>query len=87
MADGLNDRFDRALVISADTDLDGAVRLTKEETNKQIDIVAPPGRWKKNAESLFEIKEQQLQDSLFPQQITHEGKKFTRPTEYDPPQN
>ena len=87
MADGLNDRFDRALVISADTDLNGAVELTRKETNKQIDIVAPPGRWKKNAESLFEIKEQQLQDSLFPQQITHEGKKFTRPTEYDPPQN
>ena len=87
MADGLNDRFDRALVISADTDLNGAVELTSKETNKQIHIVAPPGRRKKNSKSLFEIKEQQLQDSLLPQQITHEDNKITRPTEYDPPQN
>jgi len=45
LADACLDRFDRALVISADSDLNQAVNLAKNETtNKQIDIISPPGR-------------------------------------------
>ena len=36
MADALKGRFDRALVVSADTDLNAAVRHTREETTGQI---------------------------------------------------
>ncbi len=58
MADALNGRFDRALVVSADTDLNEAVKLTRRETtgqNLNIDIVAPPGRMRSNSRALFEI--------------------------------
>jgi len=87
MADGLQNRFDKALVISADKDLNGAVELTRREANKEVLIVAPPKRKRRNPKISAEIQCGMLQDSLLPQQITYKGKKITRPTEYDPPQN
>ena len=40
IADALKDRFDRALVISADTDLNAAIALARSEaTSKRIDLV------------------------------------------------
>lgn len=56
MADALKDRFDRALVISADTDLNSAVTLARRETTgKLIDVVAPPGRMNRNTTAMFSI--------------------------------
>jgi len=86
MADGLKDRFDRALVISADTDLNEAVTLAKAEaTEKQIDIVAPPKRKGRNSIALFEVTVARLRRSLLPEQIVWDGKTIIRPAEYDPP--
>lgn len=86
MADGLQDRFDRALVISADTDLNEAVTLTKAEAaTKQIDIVAPPKRKGRNSIALFEVTVGRVRRSLLPAQLEVSGKKITRPKEYDPP--
>ncbi|MCA3456217.1 MAG: NYN domain-containing protein [Methylocystis sp.] len=86
MADGLKDRFDRALVISADTDLNEAVTLARAETpTKQIHIVAPPGRKRRNSVALFEITVGRVRRSLLPEQIIWDGKAITRPVEYDPP--
>jgi uncharacterized LabA/DUF88 family protein len=86
MADGLKDRFDRALVISADTDLNEAVTLAKAEaTGKQIAIVAPPKRKGRNSNALFEVTVGRLRRSLLPEQIVWDGKTIIRPTEYDPP--
>ena len=87
MADGLQNRFDKALVISADKDLNGAVELTRREANKEVLIVAPPKRKRRNPKISAEIQCGMLQDSLLPQQITYKDKEITRPTEYDPPQN
>lgn len=86
MADGLKDRFDRALVISADTDLNEAVTLAKAEAaGKQIDIVAPPRRKGRNSVALFEVTVGRLRRSLLPAQLVSAGKIIIRPTEYDPP--
>lgn len=86
MADGLQDRFDRALVISADTDLNEAVNLTKAEAaGKQIDLVAPPKRKGRNSVALFEVTVGRVRRSLLPSQLVLAGKTITRPTEYDPP--
>jgi len=46
VADALNDKFDRALVISADSDLRVAVDLAKQMApNKAINVAAPSGRF------------------------------------------
>ena len=87
MADGLQDRFDRALVISADTDLNEAVTLTRAEAaGKKIDIVAPPKRKGRNSIALFEMTVGRVRSSLLPAELEADGKKITRPTEYDPPE-
>ena len=86
MADALQDRFDRALVISADTDLNEAVTLTKvEAAGKQIDIVAPPKRKGRNSIALFEVTVGRVRRSLLPAEIIHEGNTIMRPIEYTPP--
>jgi uncharacterized LabA/DUF88 family protein len=88
MADALKNRFDRALVISADTDLNSAVELTRSEaTGKRVDLVAPPGRKGRNSAALFEVTKGKIRSSLLPAQIQLPGGKLViRPSEYDPPQ-
>lgn len=87
MADALQDRFDRALVISADTDLNSAVALTRAEAaGKRIDLVAPPGRKGRNSAALFEVTKGKIRKSLLPAEIQRaHGQIVHRPTEYDPP--
>jgi uncharacterized LabA/DUF88 family protein len=87
MADALKNRFDRALVISADTDLNSAVTLTRAEAaGKRIDLVAPPGRKGRNSAALFEVTKGRLRSSLLPAQIQRmDGQVVIRPKEYDPP--
>ncbi len=86
VADGFRDRYDRALVISADTDLNPAVVLARAELPaKQIDIVAPPGRKGRNAEALFQITAGRLRRSLLPERINIGGRTIIRPREYAPP--
>ena len=86
MADAINNRFDRALIVSADTDLNEAVKLARQESDKQIDIVAPPGRTNFNRESLFAITVGRIRRSLLPESITYDSEKILRPKEYDPPE-
>lgn len=89
MADALQDRFDRALVISADTDLNGVVELAQREaTDKIIQIVAPPGRRGRNRSALFAIPKGKVKSSLLPERIiTEGGRVVTRPEVYNPPQD
>jgi uncharacterized LabA/DUF88 family protein len=88
IADALKDRFDRALIISADTDLNSAVRLTRAEApGKRIDLVAPPGRKGRNSAALFEVTKGRVRSSLLPARIQRpDGQAIQRPTEYDPPE-
>ena len=87
VADALQDRFDRALVVSADTDLNSAVELARQEApGKRIELVAPPGRKNRNSAALFEITKGRVRTSLLPDQIPlQDGKVVVRPPSYDPP--
>lgn len=87
LSDALRDRFDRALVISADTDLNSAVTLARLEAPlKRIDLVAPPSRKGRNSAALFEITKGRVRSSLLPDQVaTEDGRAIRRPPEYDPP--
>lgn len=88
MADVLTDRVDRALVVSADTDLNSAVALARSEApGKHVDLVAPPGRMGRNSAALFEITTGRVRKSLLPASIhSLDGRVIQRPVEYDPPQ-
>jgi Protein of unknown function DUF88. len=87
MADALSSRFDRALVISADTDLNAAVSFTRQEAPQtRIDLVAPPGRMNRNSHALFAITKGKVRASLLPAEIDlGDGKRVLRPPEYTPP--
>jgi uncharacterized LabA/DUF88 family protein len=88
IADALRDRFDRALVISADTDLNSAVGLARlEAPGKRIDLVAPPGRMARNSAALFEVTTGRVRSSLLPKEIAGPGgRAIIRPDKYDPPE-
>lgn len=87
MADSLKGRLDRALVVSADTDLNAAIALARSEApGKRIDLVAPPGRKGRNSAALFEVTKGKVRSSLLPSQIQRaDGLTVHRPPEYDPP--
>lgn len=87
IADAIRDRFDRAIVLSADTDLNSAVALARSESpGKRIDIVAPPGRKNRNSAALFEATKGRVRTSLLPGSINLSGGRvITRPVQYDPP--
>lgn len=56
--DTLQDSFDRAIIVSADTDMRSAVEMARGLSGtKLIDVVAPPGRKKyaRQLKPLFEI--------------------------------
>ena len=88
IADALRDRFDRALIVSADTDLNGAVELAKDEApQKQICIVAPLGRRGRNSEALFAITKGRVRRSLLPAKLpSSNGTTIRRPDQYAPPE-
>ena len=89
MADALRNRFDRALIVSADTDLNSAVALTRAEApGTRIDLVAPPGRKGRNSSALFEVTKGKVRQSLLPEEIQlSDGRIIVRPAEYDPPKS
>lgn len=85
MADALTDKFDRAIIISADTDLNGAVELCRSVSCKKITLAAPPGRYDQNNLSTFEISKARIKECLLPLTLNFNERTITRPTEYDPP--
>ncbi len=87
VADALLNRFDRALIISADTDLNPVVSLLRREVKgKFIDIVAPPGRMSRNSSALFAITNGKIATSQLPDSlVVHQDKVLYRPDEYQRP--
>ncbi len=90
------DKFDRAVIVSADSDFSPAIRLAKERfPEKQFRILTPVNRkhsWdlvnavggKKNA---THIKRIHIERSLFPEKIVlSSGAEIVRPLEYNPPE-
>ena len=90
LEDGFDNVFDRAIVISADSDLTPAIKTVRRRfPDKEVFIAAPPGRFA-NARDLnprLEVTRGRIAKHLLPAQISDLGSDtvITRPTEYDPP--
>ncbi len=86
IADALQDTFDTALIISADTDLAAVVRLAREVAgaDKRICTVAPPGRYAKARElaHLFEISKGKIKSSRLPELIVINKREIRCPDKY-----
>lgn len=87
------DRFDKAYLITADSDLLAIIKKIKTVfPTKEIVLLVPPGRMKHssalrgNVNKFYEIKKTNLKSSLLPDQITlSDGTIIVRPSEYMPP--
>jgi hypothetical protein len=89
VSDALTNKFERAIVISADSDLAPAVRLAGSSSpRKEIFVAAPPGRFS-NARDLrprLEITKGRVSKHLLPAVFRDKSGAVTvqRPPEYDP---
>lgn len=88
LADAFDDRFDTALIISADSDLTTPVSLVRQRfPAKRVVIAQPPGRRSmslcNNASGYFTIGEAKLRASLLPDQMQRaDGFLLLRPSHW-----
>jgi uncharacterized LabA/DUF88 family protein len=86
IADMLQNKFDTAIVITADTDLSAVIELAKtlSNNNKRIYAVAPPNRMSRSRElnHLFMITKGKIHASLLPEHIQTPSGVVTRPQKY-----
>jgi NYN domain len=92
VADAFLNRFDRALIISADSDLGPAIKSVKANfPKKAVNVIAPPGRKShaRDLSPLFEITSGRLARCLLPPSANDASGAliFKRPPSYDPPKN
>ncbi len=78
MLDAFDDRFDMALLVSADSDLVPPVRAVRQRSpDKRIVVAFPPARFSvdlaNHASGHFTIGRAQFAKSLFPPQVTSMG--------------
>ena len=88
VADALEDKFDMAVVITADSDLLPAVAKVRSIPGKRLLMIAPPGRFS-YARALrhnVSITPGRIARHLLPREVTDNGRMVaTRPPQYDPP--
>lgn len=88
LVDGFANRFDTAVIVSADSDLVPPVRALKQShPHKRVVVAFPPGRnsveLKKEADAQFTISKGQLRKSQMPETIVKaDGYELVRPTEW-----
>jgi len=74
LIDATNNRFDNALLVTADSDLVDVVRQVKNEFGKKVTIVFPPARYSKNlkrvASGYIHIGKSDISKSLLPMEVT-----------------
>lgn len=90
VSDAYEDLFDRAIVISADSDLVPPILMVRSKfKQKEVFVAAPPGRMGigRDLKPALEITRGRLAKALLPQSaLTPDGTSiFTRPAEYTPP--
>lgn len=86
--------YDRAMLLSRDSDLAPAFRMVKQEfPRKQLTSLAPPNRGHSTellqyADSKAKIRRPHIERCLLPATVHNHGSGVvvTRPSEYDPPQ-
>lgn len=88
MADAVEDNFDTALLLSADSDLAAPIEFVrKRHSNKSVVVVSPPRRQSKKLESLvhatFRLGRKKLHDSQLPDEfVKPDGFILRRPEEW-----
>ena len=88
LSDAYDDKFDTALVVSADSDLARPITTIRERfPGKRVVVAFPPNRVSKLLRSVasasFTIGHGVLRNSQFPKQvISQDGNVFTRPPEW-----
>ena len=90
VADTLTNAFDRAILISADSDLGPAIRKERDVAPRKASLVAaPPGRFAhaRDLKPGLKITKGRIVGCLLPERMEESGKVVvTRPTNYDPPE-
>lgn len=88
MSDTFRDRFDVAMLITADSDLVGPVRAVKQfSSSKRVVVAFPPGRYsnalKQAADGWTHIGRDVLLRSMFPDEVVKaDGYVLRRPSEW-----
>lgn len=86
VSDALQDKYEKAILVSADTDFIPAVRMVRNQSRKRVEIWAPPGRSQPGRGLAREITEVMIEQSLLPDKvILSKGKAVFRPQAYNPP--
>ena len=94
LEDGYDDLYDRAIIVSADSDLVPVIEQARRRfVSKTYYVAAPPGQFSaarglmRTCHGYFEISSQRVERCLFPQYVTDDDSVIiaTRPPEYDPP--
>ena len=87
LKDAFSNDFDKAFLVTADTDLVSAVKMLKG-LGKRIILLTPPNRdkraneLKQNADASFEIRQARLMASLLPNTIQYGGQTIVKPIQY-----
>lgn len=86
VSDALQNVYDKAILVSADTDFIPAVKMVRNQSHKTVEIWAPPGRSQPGRRLAREIDISMIQNSLLPDKIIRpKGKPILRPAAYTPP--
>lgn len=88
ITDAFKDRYDRAILISADTDLRPPVDVVRKNfPDKEILVASPPGRHRRarGLQPKYDIKPGRIANSLLPKQVTDRDENVvaTIPPEWD----
>jgi NYN domain len=94
LEDGYDDLYDRAVIVSADSDLVPAIEKARRRfVDKKYYVAAPPGQFSsarglmRTCHGHFEISPARIGQCLLPERIVDDGGAVvaTRPREYAPP--
>ena len=88
VADTLENSFDLAIVVTADSDIKPAIARVRAAAGKKLLMLAPPGRMRRSRELKpnREICPDRIRRHLLPELISRNGQTVaTRPVEYRPP--
>ena len=81
------DEYDKAVVVSGDSDILNAIKEVKKcFPNKDIGFFPPYGKWsndlRKHADFVIKMKQSHIINNIFPKEITYKGITITCPPEW-----
>ena len=90
VADAAEDRFDRAIILSADSDLIPVIRTVHQlAPEKEVGVLIPIGRVSREldeaADFRFKMKERHLRQSIFPDRIATKTDTIVKPESWPSP--